>query len=288
MFKMGILLIVLIILLLAYLLVGNRYLRSHWGKLPVSNKESVGGIISLTTIPSRAGKITPTLRSLLDQTVPAHIYIHVPKRANCEPNAVYRFPSEIRNHPNITIVEHPNDHGPSMKFIPAIQTNKGKHIIVVDDDNIYPRTLVHDLLQASTRDPNKVHCTRGWRHSPDMKWENTKEIFSNQLTKEYPVSVITGCGGYVISPMISQKLSPVIADYQNVGKECRLMDDIWISGHLARLSIPKVIISNQSRYYPSISTFFTPDHLTPERARKNNVVIEHFKDSWKNDTFPVV
>lgn len=240
-------------------------------------------IISLTTIPSRSNKIIPTLNSLLNQSIPARIHIHIPEKANCEPFLKYDFPQEIQNHPNISIIKHALDFGPAMKFIPAIQQNKGKYILVVDDDNIYPFDLVKNLLGWSERDPSKVYCTRGWVHTLDYKWETTNTIFSDRISQPEPVSVITGCGGYMISPQIADKLKMFISDYQNVPRECQLMDDIWISGWLSRFSIKKEIIPTNQRFYPSLSTFFCQDHLTPERARKNNVVISYFMDSWKND-----
>lgn len=254
-------------------------------KLEKVNNVTPGVIISLTTIPSRSEKIIPTMNSLLDQTVPAHIFIHIPKRANCEPEKEYKFPTSILKHPNITIVEHPIDYGPSMKFIPAIKASihTNDYVIVVDDDNIYPKTLVEDLYKYARREPSYVYCTRGWKHSPDYKWENTKETFSDTLSWPLKVSVITGCGGYIIPPNVSRRVADDISDYSHTPKECRLMDDIWISGILSKHKIGKFIIDNNSRFYPSITTFFTPEHLGPNRAHKNNVVISHFLQYWGND-----
>ena len=267
---MWLLLIALAVFSMGWWLWQTRHGRAHWSSLPTP-PTTPRAKISLTTLPSRSSKITPTLYSLLDQTVPVPIEIHIPTQANPEPGKQYRFPRAVRNHPSIRIVTHPVDLGPGMKFIPAIQTSEVP-IIVVDDDNIYPPTLVEDLLSSPS--PG-VKCTRGWTIPRSGKWEDA--TVRMEVATPEPVSVITGCGGYLIPVSVAQKLRGEIDKFPF--PEARKMDDIWISGLLEKHGIPRWVVPIRQRHFSSVTAFFTPQHLQPGRQEANNKVLSFF--TWK-------
>lgn len=255
-------------------------LKSHIDPLKVHQEVDTGTIFSLTTLPSRAKKIYPTLYSLLDQTHPLKIEIHIPERANPEPKKKYLFSKEILNHPNIEIITHPEDTGPSMKFIPAIQKKREipVNVISVDDDMIYPQGLAEALIKATNLNGESIHCVRGNIFKGKASYYSSPTIHSNDINTRKQVAIVTGCGGYIIPVKVVEKLRGVISDYSKAPKECRLMDDVWISGIASRLGVEKYVIPGVEKYVLSIGSFFTPAYLNPERDDKNEIAIQHF--SW--------
>jgi len=281
------------VLLVLWLAIGrSRYLQMHYQPLDISNRDlDDKTVVSFTTIPSRVHRMYPTINSLLNQTHKAMIHIFIPQKANCEPSKNYVLDKRIIHCPRVRITVVEKDTGPSLKFIPAIQRYQGQGVtlIVVDDDNVYPSRFIEKLLEASVRDPLSVHAGRGWKHSPDLKWEKTKTLFSHKIKGAKRVGVITGCGGYVFSPQVMASINTrELLDYDSAPKECRLMDDIWLSGHLSRWGISKFVQPKIPLFLPSLFTLFTPRHLSPERAAKNNVAIEHFRNDWLSDEIDAI
>jgi hypothetical protein len=255
--------------------------------LPVHNTTFTGAIFSLTTLPSRAKKIYPTLYSLLDQTTPIKIQIHIPEKANPEPDSKYVFPESITSHPNIKIITHKGDLGPSMKFIPAIMEtfdeSPKRHIISVDDDMIYPRELANKLIIAADTDNQSIHCLRGNIFKGEASYHTSVVYHSQDLIDRKQVAIVTGCGGYIIPYPVALKLKNIISDYSGAPKECKVMDDVWLSGVASRLHIRKYLIPGIGKYHTSVGSFFTPAYLNPDREKKNEVAIQYFLGEWSKE-----
>jgi hypothetical protein len=244
-------------------------------------------IVSLTSIPSRVNKIGATLCSLLDQKLPVKIRLYIPGKANCEPYMPYRLNSRIINCPRLEIHTVEKDYGPALKFLPALeqaQRDKNLSVIIVDDDIIYPYEFIEKLYLASLQDTNSVHCTRGWKHSTGLQWEKTKTLFSHTLSMPTRVGIITGCGGYILSPTVIRKLDlNALFDYSKAPAAAKLMDDIWISGHLSAINVHKYVTPYIPRIRENMSTLFTPKHLNKQRKERNNEVILFFENQWDID-----
>lgn len=244
-------------------------------------------IFSLTTLPSRAKKIDPTIQSLLDQTTKIDIEIHIPEKANPEPNIPYEFSDEILHNPRIKIIRHPEDLGPSMKFIPAIKSKRGDriHIISVDDDMIYPRTLAQELIKAADKafyeSADEIFCTRGNKFKGEFKYNTIETIHSRDIEENHQVAIVTGCGGFIIPCHVVDKLATVISDYSKSPIECKIMDDVWISGIASDIGIKKYVIPKVPRYKFSVGSYFTPAYLDEKRSEKNQSAINFFR--WSQE-----
>ena len=241
-------------------------------------------LVSLTTIPSRAGNIVPTLNSLLDQTFPVEILISIPDRAMCEPHKEYRLSKKVLDCSRVKVKHHNHDTGPSMKFLPALRicSQTGRYLLVVDDDAIYPPTLVENLLHWTLEHPQIVWATRGHLLPQNYQWKNTATIFSKDLTAPQTCALVTGVGGYMFSPQVSGRM--VLSDLENyagVPRGCITMDDVWLSGHLSRQNIVKKIIPSTPKHKWSLFTVLLKRHLNPQRAERNNEAIQYFIRDWK-------
>ncbi len=103
-------------------------------------------VISLTTIPSRIGRIKTVLNSLIDQTVPADdILLAVPGHSRRE-GCGYRLPPFLAESTAVSVLAC-DDWGPATKLIPTLlqERDPSTLILAVDDDTIYPPDLVANL-----------------------------------------------------------------------------------------------------------------------------------------------
>jgi hypothetical protein len=106
--------------------------------------------VGLTTLPSRIGKLRPTVESLLAQTlVPDRIFVCVPFRSSRE-GCDYVLPAWLQTPPpGVQVVRSALDYGPGTKLLgclPHIPVDAC--LIVVDDDMVYKPFLVERLYRA--------------------------------------------------------------------------------------------------------------------------------------------
>lgn len=243
-------------------------------------------VVSLTTIPDRIKKILPTLKSLTDQTMkPTQINLTVP-RFSIRENKEYQIPEKLKNYPDLNILNCEKDWGPITKLIPTLQAEKEQSdtiIIIVDDDNIYPRNLVKSLVDESLKSPAASLGMCGCNLTEGGTWQyQGRGIKGNWITKEEKVDFVMGCGGILVKPSFFDQS---FFDYEGAPEEAFYVDDIWINGHLAKNKISRFVIPLQGRepvFWPSLSTFFSLslDQNENSLPGKNNKVINFFEKYW--------
>jgi hypothetical protein len=112
------------------------------------NKQRV--VVSLTTIPSRIQYIQKTIDSLLQQSVAIdEIYVAIPQKKLTPEKSSLNYDLSVLQKLQVTIVELDYDYGPVCKLIGALikERNPETKIITVDDDVIYPKDTLKDLLE---------------------------------------------------------------------------------------------------------------------------------------------
>lgn len=259
----------------------------YYSKSPAAGmSSSLPIIISLTTIPNRINKIRPQLKSLLHQIQPASmIYLAIPKYSIREEKK-YKIPDDLKSCSRITILNTEKDWGPATKIIPTFLkevNNRNAIIIIVDDDNIYPKEFISTLVSTSEKYPDAALglCGRNLTESLQWPWSNKSEK-GHQVKGLTEVDVIMGCGGILVKPRF---FNSNLYDYSQAPKEAFFVDDIWINGHLARNGIHRIIIPFKGSYvyWPALFTLFTLSLDKTENLRpdNNNTVIKHFRDYWR-------
>lgn len=180
-------------------------------------------IVSLTSYGRRVANVLPyTLVSLLKQSVlPDRIVlwldeekwsnetlpkkIHLLKRHGIE----IRFCKDIRSY---------------TKLIPALQEFPNDVIITVDDDGVYRKDLLEELLLAYQDDPTRIYShhvryptldSEG-RFTPYNCWES--ETYENKFIMPLGVS------GVLYPP---RSLHPDVTDSQTALTLCPMADDLW-------------------------------------------------------------
>ena len=183
-------------------------------------------IISLTTYPARFATIKLCLKSLLLQTVkPDRIIIYLGSDSSNVPTEELDFFKQF----GIETVLKEGNLKPHKKYFYAMQEFPNDLIITVDDDCVYPPTLVENLLKAHKKNPDCVIACRthkimrklnGSLHSYNNwinNWTNTKKPSFNLIA--------TGCGGVLYPPHCLNKKA---FDKDAIIKHCLNADDIWL------------------------------------------------------------
>jgi len=241
-------------------------------------------IVSLSTVPERMGNLGPTVRSLLRQTRPPdEIVLAIPEFSIREQRP-YAVPKHVSRWPRMRVLHCQKDWGPATKFIPIVReelaAGRGNTLImVVDDDRIYPRDALETYLHYNKQLPEEVLCFRGAAMPRDLDWRHAKMIRASELRQPQPAAVITGCGSYLIQPRFFDES---LCDYSQAPKGAFYMDDIWISGCLARRNVKRYVVPASAmmrsvfRQRRTLSLHDVPDG----RQYNNNETIAFFGDAW--------
>ncbi|AZL58605.1 glycosyltransferase family 2 protein [Tabrizicola piscis] len=224
-------------------------------------------VITLSTIPPRFSDIAPTLASLVrQQSRPEALELYIPK-------AYRRFPEwggalpEVPEGVKILRVEQ--DLGPATKILPAARAYRGQDVelIFCDDDHYYAPDWSQRLLKVRKAHANAAVCvsaTTVARMGRDWKSDATPravvaphrqeqlgfhlnrlvdtvlkrnvgatkfEARFRKLDKSGYADIAEGNAGVVIRPeFLDDKVFDIPAVLWAV-------DDVWLSGHLARRKI---------------------------------------------------
>ena len=241
-------------------------------------------IVSLSTVPDRINNLGPTIRSLLKQTRPPdEIVLAIPEFSIREQRP-YAVPKHVSRWPRMRVLHCQKDWGPATKFIPIVReelaAGRGNTLImVVDDDRMYPRDALETYLHYNKQLPDAVLCFRGAAMPRDLDWRHAKMIRASELRQPQPAAVITGCGSYLIQPRFFDES---LCDYSQAPKGAFYMDDIWISGCLARRNVKRYVVPASAmmrsvfRQRRTLSLHDVPDG----RQYNNNETIALFGDAW--------
>lgn len=196
-------------------------------KIEISNtlyQENQQLIVSLTTYNKRISEVYLCIESILHQTVsPTEIVLWLAE-------------SEFEYESLPTVLKNQEKRGLSIRFckdlksykklLPTLIEYTNCDIITIDDDFIYPRDFIENLLNTSKKYPNCVCYYRGARIKIDRK-EIQPYIKWAESEKEYTPSLLnfaTGAGG-VFYP--NSCFSPSVSDINQIMSLAPTADDIW-------------------------------------------------------------
>lgn len=233
-------------------------------------------IVSLSTIPNRFHLINPTLKSLLNQSIQAdEIRLNIPHSYRRFPDAKIVLPQVPDG---ITVHRVEEDIGPATKILPTIAEFSGQDVEIIgcDDDQDYPANLFARMMEARNDHPNSCIAGRGYdlksnaklgekRTQPrgtrrklpkDARYRFLRAISLGNLstTEEINggyVDILTGVGSFMVRP---EFFPSYVFD---IPEEFRMVDDPWLSGHLAANGVPIWQISSPSRIRRKLASQMT-------------------------------
>lgn len=225
-------------------------------------------IISLTTVPPRFAGLAPVLQSLLRQTAEIdEIRLYVPRRFRrfpCSDGQLPKVPSGVR------VIPVDEDFGPASKVLHAARDLSGHSVPILfcDDDRLYSSNWAEGLLAAHRKRPKECIATIG-RDLHDVMPEAPAKTAADRakVGKQYPDPVyrmrrlrqqwrersvqpkaakpprrLVARAGYV-DLLQGYAGALVRADFFDaacfdIPPDVWMVDDIWLSGHLARRGVP--------------------------------------------------
>ncbi|MGK7651750.1 hypothetical protein ACSQ76_04785 [Roseovarius sp. B08] len=170
--------------------------------------------ISLSSIPPRFSRLGPVLASLLAQRpAPAQVILTLPAQYN-------RFSGPVTPPPlpdGVTLLRCESDLGPATKALPAARAlaDTDLRLIYCDDDWLYAPDWAAQLL------------TKGEEATTGQAWDIARLGRVGTGT-----DIAQGFAGVCIRP------AWLAAPDMDPPPEARPVDDIWLSGQLARQGIP--------------------------------------------------
>lgn len=199
-------------------------------------------VVSLTTIPARIHDLRPTLLSLIEQTRPPdRIILALPHRSRRD-GQPYPIPVDL---PAGVSILRCDDLGPATKLLPALRAEPEALVVALDDDVIYPRDYLETLLAVHRQHPRAALGWRGWRIEADVPPRRFRHIWASAVKAPQPVDILLGWGGYLIPP---GSLDNAVFEYEGWPEAMRWVDDVWVSGHLARRGVARLVVPGRS--YP--------------------------------------
>lgn len=225
-------------------------------------------VVSLSTIPPRYHLLGATLKSILDQSVrPDAIELYICKSYRRFPQAEFTMPEVPEG---VTLRVSDEDYGPATKVLPAAQAYRGRDVDILfcDDDRICPRDWVKRFVEERAGHPDKAIANSGWHleklgmHYDLGKLQPRAVPLDSRLDLVYRarrvkqkfleftsggkrfkparqrnfrraghLDILEGCGGVLVRPDMFDDVA-----YDIPGK-LWTVDDIWLSGMLARRGI---------------------------------------------------
>lgn len=271
-----------------------RYVKLHFtDPIKLENRKSnvtTSGevIISFTTTPERIHGIRPMLNSILDQD-----WGNVPICLNLSGDRfrARELPTYLERLTSIKINWFDKDLGPASKLLPTLENlDRDKLVIVVDDDQVYPRQLIKSYMNYSKRISNAAMTLQGWAVPKDLAHKNRKVVMgayarlfdlSRRIDAPKKVNVLQGSSSYAVRPRFFSK---ELFQFDNAPVEAFYADDIWISGHLAKQKVETMVIPSEAIFARINSFSIAQKHKlinTHNQDSKNNDVLYHyFKDYW--------
>lgn len=231
-------------------------------------------VVTLTTIPSRVSSLMLTLHSLLDQSCPPDRIIVAWPETHQRTGAPYPRPQLPDG---VEALACP-DEGPATKILFALRAEPRAVLVVVDDDVIYPRDFLRTLMEAHREDPSAAIGWRGWQLRSGVDPRDLNHVFATALVQPLEVDVLLGTWGYLVPP---GALDDSVHRFDGWPNAVRWVDDVWISGHLARRGVRRKILVG--RGLPIETRASRMDALTDgiNRSGANDrAAIEAFRAWW--------
>lgn len=237
--------------------------------------------ISLTTIPTRLGKIDKVIDSLCAQSIPIKtVYLVIPTKHKRSDQPYFLGKKwHFGLNPKVKIVRTA-DVGPMTKLVQILDQLGSKDILLTaDDDHIYPRHWAYFLSYLSVTNPGykaiwgfKGHVKGKDQHSSKTEYPINVDWLLGSLGVAYPIK-------YIKNP--SQMLKQV-----NFTPEAWFLDDILVGNHMAlnkvnRVIVPRVADNIQNLVYPTPTAWSNSrdslHRMNPSQATRQTAVIDALK-----------
>lgn len=205
-----------------------KYYKKHKTEELGLNKEKRENeiIVSLTSYPKRFPTLYIVLRAIFNQSMKADrviLYLDEDVKDSDIPKELMDMKAY-----GLEIEKRSVNMKPHKKYYYAIKENPDAIVITIDDDMIYEKTLIENLMKSYQKNPKCVHAKRVHRI---LKKDGCLLPY-NDWEFEYTASdkprmdlIATGIGGVLYPPHLFKE---ELFNLDNIEKLCLKADDIWL------------------------------------------------------------
>jgi len=185
-------------------------------------------IVSLTTFPKRIDKVWITIESILRQTKkPDAIILWLSEIEFPDPQELPQKLLKLKKR-GLTINFCEGNIMPHKKYYYAIKEYEKANIITIDDDIIYPKRFLENLIGYHKKFPDSVCCTIArnitTNENDDLNDYNEWEYVKKNTIPSFSFVPI-GAGGVLYPP---KKLHKDVTDLQVLKEMSLRTDDLWL------------------------------------------------------------
>lgn len=211
------------------------------------NNRNMNIIVSLTSFPKRFSQLVITLKSIILQDIkPYKIIVYLGSDTNekditTEMKEFIKYGVEYRIDNKLNLKGH-------KKYYYALKEFKDYLVITIDDDIIFPKTMISELLRCHIKYPEAVCARRVHK----ITKKNNNILPYNLWDKEYFAKnkpsnrlIATTGAGTLYSPYVISRLVDLTFDYNSIINLCLDADDIWMKCMEIMSSIKVVFADNE-------------------------------------------
>ena len=275
---------------------------------------------SMTAVPKRFAQVNgpfgESIQSILSHARIDRLYLNLPwaygirkKTENVAvPDAVLDLVERSRG--RLRVLRSP-DYGPATKLLatlllPHDELPPNSVIITFDDDRIYTQNCVDALVSQAAIRPDTVITVAAWPVSilsstgkrgkpggPNFHSRVPGGREGVQYTKAGPVDLILGFFGVAYRKRFFHTadghIDPLLFAYDRRAefqKHCTYVDDIWFSGHLERLGVPRYVIGRVADSKAPVTALTNVDALSLDQGESvkqnhdNVLCAEAMRQEW--------
>lgn len=223
-------------------------------------------IVSLTSHPGRIDSVHLTIATLLNQrTHNLHIVLWLSSLQFPYGESSLPAPLLALKAKGLDLRFTPGDLRSHKKYFYAFQEYSNHIVITVDDDILYPPSLIDHLLQYHKQHPKCVIANRACRiipHKPYLQWGH----FTRPYGPAFDI-MPTGVGGVLYPPHC---YDPHIFNQEVLCSTCLSGDDLWLN-FMCRLHHTPIVYTHYEHNYIAVKgSQATALHLTNLGQNKND------------------
>ena len=208
----------------------------------INGKNHQKVIVSLTTFPKRINRIWIVVECILRQTVkPDKIILWLSKKQFPNIESLPKNLLRLRSR-GLEIILCDEDLRSHKKYYYAFEQYPDDLIITVDDDFIYPVTLIEKLLEAHHLYPNAICALRAMEYSVSGGQLNsylTWKYLEKGKEPSHQLFFTSGGGTLFTSRMFHKE----VLNKEVFLQKCLLADDIWLN-IMAQMNATKIMKSS--------------------------------------------
>ena len=196
-------------------------------------------VVALTSWPKRIKLVYKVIDNMFRQTRrPDKVVLYLSRKQFPDKKLPHLLTIRLERDPRFE-VRYTADIGSHKKYYRAFKDFPDAAIVLVDDDIVYPNTMLRDLMVQYRRSPHAVTClrshtismTRKRTFSPYLDWMKERKI----VNEASPLILATTGGGTIFPP---NSLPPEAFDIDGIRKLAPTADDLWLKWHLLANRVP--------------------------------------------------